>query len=118
MALATDAQLVWALDPAFEGLSPRAVLELLVAGDFNATWRLRQRTMDPEQLEDLWRQTACNTAPGEWRIALVAGFILRILIGDEAPTAVMLSNLAWMLGLASDELGRYEERLERLRRAA
>jgi len=105
VAVATDAQLALALDPAFERLSPRVVLEVLVAGDLRAMWELR-RHVDPDAYEERWHDEGCLAEPGEWRIAMVAGFLRRLAVGDEELTPVLVANLAWMLQLAADELTR------------
>ncbi len=117
--LSTDAQLVSALDPSFEGLSPREVLELLVAGDIQAWWRLREQTMEVEQLEDAWHREGWNAGPGEWRIAMVIGLLRRYLVlGEEGLSSEVLSNLAAMIDLAAAECARHERARKVHRRRA
>jgi hypothetical protein len=117
--VATDAELVSAFDPYLRDLTPREVLELLVANDTAALWRLRWKRMSADAFEDLWREEGAITRfPGETRMSAVRDLLRRITVGEVESSSKVLGNATWYLGLAAEELARAEERLARRRRAA
>ncbi|HEY5024437.1 MAG TPA: hypothetical protein VII76_05625 [Acidimicrobiales bacterium] len=103
-ALAADEDLMAALEPTLDGVTPRVFIELLVAADYSALWRLRGRTMPAYEFEEAWHLMGCTAEPGEWRIGLVAQMLRGIALGNVERRPEVLRNLAWFLELAADEL--------------
>jgi len=102
VALATDADLVWAFDPDFDGVTPRELLEQLVAGCPVAFWRLRRTSLSPELYEIAVALDGPDMA--ELAIAQVVEQ-LRALLEDDAPIPpVALETMAWLLNMAAREL--------------
>lgn len=82
----------------------REVLELLVAGDVPAYWRLLERTLPSDEWQEAWLSAeVCDTWPGEWRLSMVADFLRGFVLG-EAPSSTVVGNLAWFLDLVAADL--------------